>query len=80
MGNGVFSTSVLNKLVLSADTPSFGGTSSPSFLWSEGLSTTLSFPMGHRGGHVTQAEPTIVLRPLDPLTGPDVGTEPNQSQ
>lgn len=55
MGNGTFSTCALNKLVLAADTPSFGGATSPSFLCSEGLSTTVSSPTGLRDGHVTQA-------------------------
>lgn len=79
MGNGLFSTCALNKLVLSADTLSFGGATSPSFLGSEGLSTTASFfPVGHRSGHGTQAGPTVVLHPLDPLTYPDVGIRPKQ--
>lgn len=53
---------MLNELVLSADSPSFGGITSPSFLWSDGLSITVSFPMDHKGWHMTQAEPTIILK------------------
>ena len=76
MGKDVFSTCSRNKFCLLTSLPLDGLCLPHSCSWS----TTASFTMGHRGGHMTLVESTIALHPLDPLSGPYVGTGPKQGQ